>query len=75
MTTTAFVKIWGKMVGAVAWDNNQQLGTFEYDKKFITLNWEIAPLKMPLDKGRTIFYFPELRQQRNSEFSAFTILH
>jgi len=71
MITTAFVKIWGKMVGAVAWDDKQQLGTFEYDKKFISLNWDLAPLKMPLNRGRTIFSFPELRQQRNSEFNTF----
>ena len=71
MITTAFVKIWGTVVGAVAWDENQQLGTFEYDKKFMQLNWDLAPLKMPVSQSRSIYSFPELRQQRNTEFNTF----
>jgi len=71
MINTAFVKIWGKTVGAIAWDESKQFATFEYDKKFISLNWELAPLKMSISQNRTIFSFPELRQQRNSEFNTF----
>jgi len=69
MITTAFVKIWGKTIGAVAWDSAQQLGFFEYDKNFIASGYELSPLKMPL--SNTIYSFPELQPQRNSPFNTF----
>lgn len=59
MVTTAFVKLWGEKIGAIAWDEQQELGFFEYDKKFISANLEIAPIKMPLSPN--IYSFPELR--------------
>lgn len=71
MIQTAFVKIWGELVGAIAWDQDQQLGLFEYDKKFSSKNWDLAPIKMPVNSSQTIFSFPELRPQRNSEFNTF----
>ena len=71
MVKTAFVKIWGEMVGAVAWDELQELGIFEYDPTFQNLNWDISPLKMPLNSGNRIFQFPENRSVRNSEFNTF----
>ncbi len=71
MVTTAFVKIWGETIGAVAWDEEQQLGVFEYDKKFIQKGIELAPLKMAINSGQTIFSFPELRTPKGSEFDTF----
>lgn len=71
MIQTAFVKIWGELVGAIAWDQDQQLGLFEYDKKFSSKNWDLAPIKMSINSSQTIFSFPELRPQRNSEFNTF----
>lgn len=71
MIQTAFVKIWGELVGAIAWDQNQQLGLFEYDKKFRSKNWNLAPIKVPVNSNQSIFSFPELRPQRNSEFNTF----
>lgn len=59
MVKTAFVKLWGKRIGAIAWDENQDLGFFEYDKKFISGNLNVAPIRMPLSPR--IFSFPELR--------------
>ena len=41
---TAYVKIWGEFVGAVAWNNNTGFATFEYDTKFKKMNWDLAPL-------------------------------
>ena len=61
MVKTAFVNIWGKMVGAIAWDENMQLGSFEYDSAFKATGLNLAPLKIPMDSGRQIFSFPELR--------------
>ncbi|MEO1051898.1 MAG: type II toxin-antitoxin system HipA family toxin [Bacteroidota bacterium] len=71
MITTAFVKIWGETAGAVAWDENRRLASFEFDQKFLRKGWNLAPLKMPIDAGATIFNFPELRQQRNTENDTF----
>lgn len=59
MVKTAFVKLWGKRIGAVAWDEKQELGFFEYDKKFISGKLEVAPLKMPLSPR--VYSFPQLR--------------
>lgn len=71
MVTTAFVKIWGETVGAIAWDEQQQIGTFEYDSKFIQHQWELSPLKMPLNTSQNIFSFPENRPSRNSLYNTF----
>lgn len=67
----AEVKIWGKLVGAVAWDAEKSLATFEYDSKFKQLGWELAPLKMPISDNRFPFSFPELRKNNNSEHDTF----
>jgi serine/threonine-protein kinase HipA len=62
MITTAFVKIWGETVGAVAWNAQTALASFEYDPKFIASKLDLAPLKMPvLNSNKRIFSFPELR--------------
>ena len=71
MVKTAFIKIWGETIGAIAWDQDQQLGLFEYDPKFIQKGWDLAPLKMPITSSQTIFSFPELRPSRNSEHNTF----
>ena len=47
MITTAFVKIWGETIGAVAWDENSGTASFEYEPKFIAQSIDLAPLKMP----------------------------
>ncbi len=60
MITTATITLWGERVGAVAWDSITRMATFEYEPSFIRKAWDIAPLKMPVSGGRTIFSFPEL---------------
>jgi serine/threonine-protein kinase HipA len=70
MITTAFVKIWGETIGAVAWDSEQELALFEYEPNFHKLNWDLAPLKMPIKQNNT-FSFPELRAPKNTEFDTF----
>ncbi len=67
----AEVKIWGKLVGAVAWDADNGLATFEYDPKFKQLSWDLAPLKMPVSDNRNQFSFPELRKDKNSAYNTF----
>jgi len=62
MVTTAFVKIWGKTVGAIAWNTETGLASFEYDSKFINTKSDLAPLKMPVANSiKRVFSFPELR--------------
>ncbi len=67
----ADIKIWGELVGAVAWDEKTNLANFEYDPKFKKLNWDLAPLKMPINNSRRIINFPELRKNNNVEYDTF----
>ena len=65
MITTAFVKIWGETIGAVAWDENSGTASFEYEPKFIAQSIDLAPLKMPINNATNrIFSFPELRNTK-----------
>ena len=68
---TAFVKIWGKLVGAVAWDDKSGIASFEYDSRFKTYGIDLSPFKMPIDKRQTIFSFPELRRNTQSPYDTF----
>ena len=67
----AEVKIWDKLVGAVAWDEEAGYAIFEYDPNFRQLNWDLAPLEMPVYDSRNQFSFPELRKEKNSEHDTF----
>lgn len=68
---TAFVKIWGVLAGAVAWDERSGIASFEYDADFKKRNWDLSPLKMPIQSARSIFNFAELKPDRNSPFDTF----
>lgn len=68
---TAFVKIWGQTIGAVAWDEDLGLASFEYEPKFKSTKIDLAPLKMPIQSNQNIFSFPELRSPKNSAFDTF----
>ncbi len=62
MITTAYINIWNQRVGAIAWDDNRGLASFEYEPSFLANNWDLSPLKMPiLGADKQIFSFPELR--------------
>ena len=56
----ATVTLWGRKVGAVAWDNDRGYGSFEYEPSFVNGGLEIAPLTMPLRSG--VFSFPTLNR-------------
>ena len=71
MVDVAEIKIWGEWVGAVRWDESQQLGYFQYDTKFIQKGWDLSPLKMPLSQGTQIYSFPELRIGRYETLDTF----
>src|SRR5690554_1050442 len=70
MIDRAIVKIWGLTVGAVLWNNELQLASFEYDPKFVRRGYELSPLKMPLQAG-VIYNFPELRATRKGMENTF----
>jgi serine/threonine-protein kinase HipA len=62
MISTAYVNIWNKRVGAIAWDDSSGLASFEYEPSFLENNWDLAPLKMPIyGTKKQEFSFPELR--------------
>ncbi len=56
--TLAQIKLWGKSIGAVSWDESAGLAHFEYEPGFIQSGIEVAPLTMPLSKQ--IYTFPAL---------------
>ena len=71
MVDVAEVKIWGELAGAVRWDSEQQLASFQYDDKFITKGYDLSPIKMPIKDGGRIYSFPELRQGKDEEVATF----
>jgi serine/threonine-protein kinase HipA len=71
MVDVAEVKIWGELAGAVRWDANKQLASFQYDKNFLQENHDLSPIKMPIISGGRIYSFPELRKAKNEEVSTF----
>ena len=70
MVTSAFVHIWNKRVGAIIWDENKQLASFQYDENFLGTGTDLAPLKLPIANGSRVYEFPELRP-KNPEFDTF----
>jgi len=68
---TAFVKIWGQVAGAIAWDETRGLATFEFSPAFIKNGWDIAPIMMPLGAQSAIHVFPALRKKTEQESDTF----
>ena len=58
MSTVAEVRIWDRMVGAVAVDAPGEPAAFEYAEEFRDSGLQVAPLTMPL--GDAIYRFPAL---------------
>ncbi|WP_428331586.1 type II toxin-antitoxin system HipA family toxin [Mucilaginibacter sp.] len=65
MIGSAFIKLWGERVGAIAWNPATGVADFEYDPAFLRKGLDISPLKMPVQAaGGRIFSFPELRDSQ-----------
>ena len=58
MSTVAEVKLWGRTIGAVSLEEDNEIAAFEYDPAFARSGIEIAPLTMPL--SNRVYSFPEL---------------
>lgn len=57
----ANVHLWGRHVGAVAWDPDRSLAYFEYSEEYTRGGMEPAPFTMPAaGSAHTIYSFPEL---------------
>jgi serine/threonine-protein kinase HipA len=54
----ATVKLWGKTVGAVALNEDNEFAVFGYDRQFARDGFDVAPLTMPLSNRP--YTFPEL---------------
>lgn len=61
MKTNAEVRLWGTVIGAVSFDDNNRTADFEYNPSFIGSGIELSPIVMPLKAG--IYRFPELNYE------------
>ncbi|WP_165678527.1 type II toxin-antitoxin system HipA family toxin [Metapseudomonas otitidis] len=52
MVKTAKVVLWDMLVGALLWDEANEVALFEYDPDFVATGLEIAPIHMPLQAGK-----------------------
>ena len=63
MITTAYIHLWEKRIGAVAWDPTTGIGTFEYSPSYVKNGWDVSPIEMPISAGTNrIFSFPQNRE-------------
>jgi serine/threonine-protein kinase HipA len=60
MTVTSVI-LWGKTIGAVSWDAERDLASFEYAPDFQSAGVEVAPLTIPVRPG--IFSYPALSRE------------
>lgn len=66
MVTAALVNLWGQLVGAVAWQEEDGYASFEFDPSFLKQGLDVSPVIMPLSalsQGPRIFNFPALPRE------------
>ena len=64
MQDLAEVRLWNKLVGALAWNPGTSIATFEYTPEWINTDVQIAPLHMPSTRnGQALFQFPQLNNE------------
>ena len=59
--STAEVRMWGRTIGAVSWNESAQIGEFQYDPGFARSGIQVCPFTMPLSDR--IYSFPALSRQ------------
>lgn len=59
---TAKVYLFDHFVGGLLWDEDAQLGLFEYDLEFVKTGIEISPIHLPLAANQT-YAFPSLNRE------------
>jgi serine/threonine-protein kinase HipA len=60
MASDARVRLWGRVIGAVSWLADPDVGVFQYAPEFVTSGIQLAPLTMPL--AEFPYEFPGLPQ-------------
>ena len=50
MNTSAEIRLWGTVVGAVTLSDGQRFASFEYNPSFVQTGIQIAPITMPFIK-------------------------
>ena len=58
MNTSAEIRLWGTVVGAVTLSDGQRFASFEYNPSFVQTGIQIAPITMPL--GQATYRFSNL---------------
>lgn len=58
MNNDARIILWGRVIGAVTWLGDREVGVFQYTPQFLNSGIQVAPLMMPL--GEFPFEFPAL---------------
>ena len=61
MTSVAEVRLWGSLIGAVAYDDGANAARFQYSPEFLGSGIEVSPLMMPL--GSAVYEFPALSRR------------
>jgi len=61
MSTVSEVRLWGRTIGAVSLEEDDEIAAFEYDPAFARSGIQIAPLTMPL--SNRVYSFPELSRK------------
>lgn len=53
------VKIWDRLVGALIWDKNKNVASFQFGPKFLRAGLDVSPIVMPLKKSSkdTVYQF------------------
>ncbi len=54
----ARVQLWGRVIGAVLWDDGRDCAAFQFDPEFVRSGIELSPIVMPLSER--VYIFPEL---------------
>ena len=61
MINTARVILWGRIIGAVTWDERREVGVFQYNREFLNSGIQLSPLMMPLNEFN--YEFPALSKE------------
>lgn len=59
------VKLWGKDVGALFWDDTNNVAAFQYEAKFLRSGLNIAPIIMPLSSSNEEQVYQFLNNRNN----------
>lgn len=71
MVDAAEVKLWGESIGAVRWEADKQLASFQFDRKFLEKDIDLSPIKMPVANGDRIYRFSDLAKKKEEDHSTF----